>query len=935
MKLLATISIFACFLSAFAIRAERRSFIGAPAPSDSSLYITLNSSILSAPMTRPQFKPIFYSAFPCRSPMPSANDSLIAYLSFRNLSEEIYIYDATQIAERRLSFSYGDYGRFNSKKLLKWSDDAKMILYLENDPYYNDNRKAIKSVDIQSGEIKTVFEGEIFDADIDVNKSTICYSLIDTYLEKARPMGLFIYDFKNDSSFRIAEDSMLCYSPIIRNNSVFFLSNYLGYKNVFKFDTDNKTIVQISAFIDFDVNNIRFGANKLTIEKNGEIYLCDLDGKNLNKIPTDNIELKKLDNPTENATKPLFANFDISKDGKFIASAEHGVLRIDALDGANSYSSQNETKSFYRLVRISDDSKYVAYCRDSLQYSILEMIDNDGSDKIEIIRSNERIINYKLSSDSRYLVYSAINDKTYLYDFVSRKSILIDSGSTSAQTSFDFSPKSSFICLNKLGDRLISELYLYEIEKKKLNKVSDNSNNLYYPVFSDDSKYLYFVEKQGENFILKGAPLNIEIKSPTFIADSRAHGKDMDDIEEEVSDKDKPSKKKKVKSGKKVESSDEVIDLINMRYSSFIICESPDTIYNLQSSNHYLYFQRGDNEFFKWNSHNSELQRIGEYLDYKCSDNSKIVALDNNFDLRVLNRAQNERLCNLLNKNERTDYNTLLRLIIDAIYNKLDENKIKLIQSAADLDMKNLYDIYYFLDENHTDAVLSNDYFDYSQSERTGLLDMPIEYDPTIKRLAIKQEANNSKTETNRSIEIDGATIQNYLDYYKALLNKSGKYVKLKYQTGNNNREDLLKVSENYEFKQIQNSFKEFKAQFKSYPNILYQSTYNGIDNSIISNRDKYIIDLRFSDFKLFDKDIIYRNVAKFIALLSRMQAKYYFIIDSKTSRQTLNILSAIGAEPQIELLLVGLCPIEPILKKFKNIRYFRNYIEAANYIKR
>ena len=318
---------------------------------------------------------------------------------------------------------------------------------------------------------------------------------------------IYVYDFctneeKNISNFR-GTDRI----PMWIGDKIYFSSDRDRVLNIYVFDSKTGKIDPLTNHQKYDVRRPSKGGNKIVYELGGEIWMVDVTTKQNIKIPveikTDMPEVR----PYFKKVKNSITEIDCSPAGERALIVARGeVFSVPKKDGPT----RNLTKNCGardKNATWSPDGKQVAFLSDKDGEYNIYIVDSKGK------KSPVKLTDFKdgfrhtlrWSPDSKKIAFADQTLSCYYLDIASRKITKVDEAeyenvdvSLEVKAIYDFawSPDSRFIAYSKMDSDLVTKVYIYSLESKKKQCVSNGIFNDFNPVFSKDGKHLFFVSNR-------------------------------------------------------------------------------------------------------------------------------------------------------------------------------------------------------------------------------------------------------------------------------------------------------------------------------------------------------------------------------------------------------------------------------------------------------
>lgn len=319
-----------------------------------------------------------------------------------------------------------------------------------------------------------------------------------------RAQEVYIYDFKTDEETNISNYDGSDRIPMWIGDKIYFSSDRDRVLNIYSYDTNTKNIEQITKHTEYDVQHPSDGGNKIVYEVGGDIWMLDVVSKESKKIPIQIAADMEETRPYLKDISSDIQNIEISPSGKrglIVARGE--VFTVPQSDGPTRNISNNCGARDKDAVW-SPDGKWIAYLSDRTgEYEIYIVNPNGKEDAIKLTTHKDGYRHtLKWSPDSKKIAYTDQTLTLYYIDVATKAITKVDKEeyenvdvSQDVKSIYDFSwsPDSRFIVYTKMNKDFMYQLYVYGLESKAINCIS---NGLFYdfsPVFTNDGEYILFI----------------------------------------------------------------------------------------------------------------------------------------------------------------------------------------------------------------------------------------------------------------------------------------------------------------------------------------------------------------------------------------------------------------------------------------------------------
>ncbi|GMN07702.1 S41 family peptidase [Croceitalea sp. MTPC5] len=283
------------------------------------------------------------------------------------------------------------------------------------------------------------------------------------------------------------------WATIDRNGERYFVSDEAnGEYNLYHL-SDQKN--QLTSF-DTSIGRPQVSAsgNKVVFTKDYQLFLYDVASKKTEKIAVQLANKSLLDKEQDFKTNGNITNFSISADTKKLAFVSRGELFVSDVKGKFVKHIPTNTTERVQEVLWLKDNKTILFSRTDGGYTNLFTIAADGSQKekrhTKDLRNNVNIV---FDAEQEKAVYISGRDELRLLDLKTFKSEVLVKDEFWALYAPQpyFSPDGSHVLYNAYRN-FEQDVFTVRIADKKVTNLTKTGVTETNPIWSSDSKYLYF-----------------------------------------------------------------------------------------------------------------------------------------------------------------------------------------------------------------------------------------------------------------------------------------------------------------------------------------------------------------------------------------------------------------------------------------------------------
>lgn len=322
-----------------------------------------------------------------------------------------------------------------------------------------------------------------------------------------RAQDLYIYDLRSNQEDKIADWEGSDRMPMWIGDKVYFSSDRDRVLNIWSYDTKSGATAQVTRHTDYDVRHPNYGGNNIVYELGGDIWLLTLSSGTTAKVPVSIPNDMEERRPYMKDISRNITSADISPSGKRAVIVARGeVFTVPAGEGA-ARNLTNSTGARDKDAVWSPDGKWIAYFSDRDGEYDLYLVNPDGKQKPQKLTSFKDGYRHTLkwSPDSRKIGWTDHTLTLWYIDIATKAITKVDKEeyenvdvSIDVKSIYDYSwsPDSRFIVYSKMNSDYMYQLYLYSLDTRKINTLSDGLFHDFSPVFSNDGEYLYFISNR-------------------------------------------------------------------------------------------------------------------------------------------------------------------------------------------------------------------------------------------------------------------------------------------------------------------------------------------------------------------------------------------------------------------------------------------------------
>ncbi len=284
-------------------------------------------------------------------------------------------------------------------------------------------------------------------------------------------------------------------ATIDKNGNIYFISDELnGEYNLYTFENGKKTaLTKFNTSIKSPVVNANGG--RIVFEKDYQLYLYDVAAKKADKLSVSILRNNILPKEKDFDVRNNISNFDVSPDGKKLVFTARGELFVSDVEGKFIQQIKKGSAEKADEVKWMGDNKTILFNQTDGGFLNWFTIAADGSAPLKQLtkeqRSNRLLVFNKARTKG---VYLSGRDEVRIIDLKSleSKTVVRDEIWAFYNSAPDFSPNGEYFAFTAHRD-FEEDIFVHNINSGKTTNLTNTGVTESSPIWSPDSKYIYFV----------------------------------------------------------------------------------------------------------------------------------------------------------------------------------------------------------------------------------------------------------------------------------------------------------------------------------------------------------------------------------------------------------------------------------------------------------
>jgi tricorn protease len=288
--------------------------------------------------------------------------------------------------------------------------------------------------------------------------------------------------------------------PMWVGDKVYFLSDRNGgIVSLFAYDTAAKKVEQVIDNKGLDIKYASAGGGAIVYEQFGAIFTVDAGSKTAKKVDIRVSGDFPGVRPRFERVGTRIANAAVSPTGVRAVFEARGEIISAPADKGDARNLTNTPNVMERDPSWSPDGKWIAYFSDESGEYALHLRDQTGMGEVRKITLGDGTPGFYSSAvwspDSKKIAYNRQDVSLWVLDVEKGTSVRVDKntyGDFGDVVEPSWSPDGKWIAYAKQLENRLRAVYLYSVDNKKANQITDGLGDAKHVVFDRSGKYVYF-----------------------------------------------------------------------------------------------------------------------------------------------------------------------------------------------------------------------------------------------------------------------------------------------------------------------------------------------------------------------------------------------------------------------------------------------------------
>jgi tricorn protease len=285
-------------------------------------------------------------------------------------------------------------------------------------------------------------------------------------------------------------------NPLWQNGRIYFVTDRDGTMNLWSMDTEGKDRQQLTFHKGWDVKSPSAHNGRIVYQVGADLYLYDVAAKSEKLLPvtlsSDFVQLREkwVKNPMDYLT-----SVHLSPTGDRIALTARGQVFVAPAEDGRFVRVTDSNRIRHRSARFMPDGKSLLALSDETGETEFVALPSNGVGTRQLLTSDARILRFDgfPSPDGKWVAYTDKNEELWLYNLEKKTNVRILKTDEGGIGGIKWAPDSKWIAYTRDAANGFTMVCLYDITKGKHIDVTGDRVESYYPAWSPDGQWLYFV----------------------------------------------------------------------------------------------------------------------------------------------------------------------------------------------------------------------------------------------------------------------------------------------------------------------------------------------------------------------------------------------------------------------------------------------------------
>lgn len=295
-------------------------------------------------------------------------------------------------------------------------------------------------------------------------------------------------------------------SPMFWENRIYFLSDRDGTMNLWSMDEQGRDLRQLTQPQGLDAQTPALSQGRIVYQRGADLHLYDIAEERDSVVP---IRLASdFDHEREKwVKKPMdyLTQAHLSTNGDRIVLTARGQVFVAPVGAGRLVEVTRAAKVRYRQARfLPDNQSLLALSDESSELEFVRLPAN-GVGNPEPLTHDGRVFRFEgvPSPDGKWIAYSDKNQELWLFNLLTKRTILVAVSNQGEFGNLAWSPDSQWLAFVQPAENLSAQIWLYQVAEDQLTALTGDRVNSFSPAWSPDGQWIYFLSDRHLDSMVK------------------------------------------------------------------------------------------------------------------------------------------------------------------------------------------------------------------------------------------------------------------------------------------------------------------------------------------------------------------------------------------------------------------------------------------------